>query len=168
MNEFAILVNRLTQSGTTVGASVEDLLDALALPEVYGRHILFNHLAKLHELLQPFGFVIRHNPLTHTFYMETHEAVQEAEQDSHLPDRLAATLLVVITLTYQEGEWISIERVTKFRKKSQRSVRADLKELADMGYVELDRKGGRARPGQKVAFEIDYDQFFRSLSNETE
>lgn len=168
MNEFAILVNRLTQAGATAGASVEDLLDALALPEVHGRHILFNRLAKLHEFLQPFGFVIRHNPLTHTFYMETHESIQEAEQDSHLPDRLAATLLVLITLTYQEGEWVSIERVTKFRKKSQRSVMADLKELADMAYVELDRKGGRVRPGQRVAFEIDYDQFFRNLSEETE
>ncbi|TFG11284.1 hypothetical protein EU537_12795 [Candidatus Thorarchaeota archaeon] len=168
MNEFAILVNRLTQSGTTVGASIDDLLDALALPEVYGRHVLFNQLAKLHELLQPFGFIIRHNPLTHTFYMETHEAAQEGEQDSHLPDRLAATLLVVITLTYQEGDWISIDRTTKFRKKSQRSVMADLRELTDMGYIELDKNGGRVRPGQKVAFEIDYDEFFRELTEEKE
>jgi hypothetical protein len=45
---------------------------------------------------------------------------------------------------------------------------ADLKELSDMTCVELDREGGRVRPGQRVAFEIDYDQFFRDPSEETE
>ncbi|MFW9933633.1 MAG: hypothetical protein ACFFDR_13375, partial [Candidatus Thorarchaeota archaeon] len=106
----------------------------------------------------------RHNPVSHVFYLDTDTSSDILLEDSPLPDRLAATLLVVITLAYQEGDWVSIDRIREFRRKARRSVVTDLRELSDMGYIELDGRGGKARPGSRVAFEIDYEAFFRKLA----
>ncbi len=165
MNEYAILMKLLTRSGNPIGAGVDDMLDALGLPEDIGRHILFNRLAELDRMITPVGLAIRHNPVSHVFYLDTESAGNLLIEDSPLPDRLAATLLVVMTLAFQEGDWVKIERIREFRRKARRSVMTDLRELSEMGYIELDGREGRARPGTRVAFEIDYEEFFRKLSH---
>lgn len=164
MNEYAILMKLLTRTGDPIGAGVDDMLDALGLPEESGRYILFQRLANLHQRIQPIGLVIRHNPVNHVFYLDTDPSSDILLEESPLPDRLAATLLVVITLSYQEGDWVSIDRIRQFRRKARRSVVTDLRELSDMGYIELDGRGGKARPGSRVAFEIDYEAFFKKLA----
>ncbi len=167
MNEYSVLMRLLTRTGNPIGAGVDDMLDALGLPEDAGRHVLFQRLSELHRRIAPVGLVIRHNPVSHVFYLDTDTSSDLILKDSPLPDRLAATLLVVITLAYQEGDWVSIDRIRQFRRKARRSVLTDLRELSDMGYIELDSRGGKARPGNRVAFEIDYETFFRRLA-ETE
>ncbi len=164
MNEYAILMKLLTRTGDPIGAGVDDMLDALGLPEGVGRHILFQRLAELHQRVTPVGLVIRHNPVSHVFYLDTDTSSDILLEESPLPDRLAATLLIVITLAYQEGDWVSIDRIKQFRRKARRSVVTDLRELSDMGYIDLDSRGGKARPGSRVAFEIDYGAFFRKLA----
>lgn len=164
MNEYAILMKLLTRTGNPIGAGVEDMLDALGLPEDSGRHILFRRLGELHKRVSPIGLVVKHNPINHVFYIDTSSQTDSIVEDSILPDRLAATLLIVITLAYQEGGVVSIDRVRKFRRKSKRGVVADLRELADMGYIELDSKKKEVQPGTRVAFEIDYERFFRKLA----
>lgn len=169
MNEYAILMKLLTRTGTPMGAGVEDMLDSLGLPEDVGRHVLFKRLGALHNKLLPLGLVIKHNPVSHVFYVDTSSQTDSVVEDSILPDRLAATLLIVITLAYQEGGIVSIERIRKFRKKSRRGVLTDLRELAEMDYVVLDTKANEVRPGDRVAFEIDYERFFRKLTgNDTQ
>jgi hypothetical protein len=147
-----------------MGAGMEDILDALGLPEGYGNHIVIQRLAGLHHQLKQLGLTIKHNPVAGVFYLDTLDDVQLVEDETTLPDRLAATLLVVITLTYQEGDWIPFNRVKEFRNKTMRGIREDLRELQDLGYVEVDKKGKQVRPGSKVAFEIDYESFFRKLA----
>ncbi len=164
MNEYAILIRMLTRTGNPIGAGVPDLLDALALPEDAGRHVLFKKLGSLQKQLKPLGLEIRHNPIDHVFYLDTSTRTQDSLEETPLPDRLASTLLVVITLAYQEGGWVSIDRVQKFRKKSRRGVRADLRELDSMGYTEFSDDNKKVRPGKRVGFEIDYESFFRNLS----
>ncbi|UCE09715.1 MAG: hypothetical protein JSW61_12190 [Candidatus Thorarchaeota archaeon] len=165
MNEFGILIRLLTRTGDPIGASVDDMLEALGLPEVSGRHPLYRKLAGLHRRLTPVGLAICHNPVHHVYYLD---AVVEADAEVHgsaLPDRLAATLLVVITLAYQEGGWVRIDQVRELRKKSLQGVRADLRELASLGYVEVDKGSKKVRPGMRVPFEIDYDTFFSELGS---
>ncbi len=164
-NEYAIIMKLITRSGNPMGAGMEDILDALGLPDGSGNHIVIRHLAGLHKHLQRLGLMIRHNPVNNVFYLDTLGSIEIAEEETPLPDRLAATLLVVITLTYQEGEWIPFTRVKEFRNKSIRGIREDLRELSDLGYVEIDKKGKRVRPGSRVAFEIDYESFFRKLAS---
>ena len=147
-----------------MGAGMEDVLDALGLPEGSGNHIAIQHLAGLHRQLKQLGLAIKHNPVARVFYLDTLDDVQLVEEETTLPDRLAATLLVVITLTYQEGDWVPFSRVKEFRNKTIRGIRDDLRELQDLGYVEVDKKGKQVRPGSKVAFEIDYESFFRKLA----
>ena len=154
----------LTRSGDPIGAGVDDMLDALGLPEDVGRHLLFQRLSELHQKIAPVGLVIRHNPVSHVFYLDTDTQSDIILEDTPLPDRLAATLLVVITLAYQEGGWVGIDRIRQFRRKAKRSVVTDLRELSDMGYIEYDGRAGKARPGTRVAFEIDYEAFFRKLA----
>ena len=163
MNEYIILMRLLTRSGNPIGAGVEDMLGALGLPEDIGRHILFRRLGALDRRLSEVGLMIRHNPIDHVFYLDTTVRSEQLLEESVLPDRLAATLLVVITLAYQEGGWVSIDRVREFRRKTRRGVRGDLKELAIQRYVEFDNSGIRVRPGSRVGFEIDYEAFFRRL-----
>ncbi len=162
MNEYAVLVKLLTRTGTPIGASIEDMLDALGLPEDTGRHLLFQKMGSLHKRVTPLGLFIRHNPVAGVFYLDTSDEVNLA-QTTALPDRLAATLLIVITLAYQEGGWVSVDRVREFRKKALRGVMKDLRELQGQGYVELDQDKKRVRIGTRVPFEIDYESFFKEL-----
>ena len=162
MNEYAVLVKLLTRTGTPIGASVEDMLDALGLPEDTGRHLLFQKMGSLHKRVTPLGLFIKHNPVAGVFYLDTSDKVNLA-QTAALPDRLAATLLIVITLAYQEGGWVTVERVREFRKKALRGVMTDLRELQSQGYVELDQDKKRVRIGTRVPFEIDYESFFKEL-----
>lgn len=163
MNEYIILMRLLTRPGNPIGAGVEDMLSALGFPEDAGRHILFKRLGSLDRLLSQVGLKIRHNPIDHVFYLDTVVRSEKLLEESILPDRLAATLLVVITLAYQEGGWVSMDRVSEFRRKTRRGVREDLKELALQGYIEFDDTGIHVRPGSRVAFEIDYEAFFKRL-----
>ena len=163
MNEYTILVRLLTRSGDPIGAGVEDMLGALGFPEDTGRHILFQRLGSLDRRLSQVGLRIRHNPIDHVFYLDAVVRSEQLLEESILPDRLAATLLVVITLAYQEGGWVSMDRVRELRRKTRRGVREDLKELTTQRYVEFDDTGTRVRPGSRVAFEIDYEAFFKRL-----
>jgi hypothetical protein len=164
MNEYSVLVKLLTRTGTPIGASIEDMLDALGLPEDVGRHILFQKLGSLHDRIRPIGLFIRHNPVSGVFYIDTSNEVAVPQDSSSLPDRLAATLLIVITLAYQDGGWVSIERVREFRKKALQGVMVDLRELQNQGYVEIDQDKKRVRLGTRVPFEIDYEAFFKDLA----
>jgi hypothetical protein len=158
----------LTRSGNPIGAGVDDMLDALGLPEDLGRDILFRRLGELHSKLEPIGLTIKHNPVSGVFYVDTLYQAKKKQEDSILTDRLAATLLIVITLAYQEGGWVSIDRVREFRKKSLRGVMEDLRELQNQGYIEMDQARKRVRLGLRVSFEIDYESFFRNLVSETQ
>ena len=164
MNEYSILMKMLTRTGDPIGAGVDDMLDVLGYPENIGRPVLFQRLGELHSRIEPIGLAIRHNPVSHVFYIDTDPRKEILLEDTPLPDRLAATLLVVITLAYQEGGWVSIDRIRQFRRKARRSVVTDLRELGEMGYIDVDTRAGKARPGTRVAFEIDYEGFFRKLA----
>jgi len=164
MNEYAVLVKLLTRTGTPIGASIDDMLDALGLPEDVGRHVLFQKLSDLHERVRPLGLVIKHNPISGVFYLDTSSEVRLPQDGTTLPDRLAATLLIVMTLAYQDGGWVNVERVREFRKKALQGVMVDLRELQSQGYVELDQDKKRVRLGTKVPFEIDYEAFFKDLA----
>lgn len=165
MNEYSILVKLLTRSGNPIGASVEDMLDALGLPEDVGRHILFQKLGSLHEKIKPLGLYIKHNPVAGVFYLDTSEQIDLPQESSALSDKLAATLLIVITLAYQEGGWVNIDRVREFRKKALRGVMEDLRNLQGMSYVEISQDKKEVRLGTRVPFEIDYETFFRDLAD---
>jgi hypothetical protein len=164
MNEYAVLVKLLTRTGTPIGASTEDMLDALGLPEDIGRHVLFKKLGSLHDRLKPIGLHIKHNPVSRVFYIDTLNEITVAQESTTLPDRLAATLLIVITLAYQEGGWVRIDRVREFRKKALQGVLLDLRELQNQGYIEIEQDRKRVRLGTKVPFEIDYEAFFKDLT----
>lgn len=164
MNEYSILIRLLTRSGDSIGAAVDDMIDALGLPEDAGRHIVYQRLASLHELLAPLGLMIKHNPTSHVFYLDTSGETDSLPEEAPLSDRLAATLLVLITLSYQLQEWVPIDKLVELRGKSKRSVMEDLKELSLLGYVEMGDKKTNARPGKRVSFEIDYEKFFQQLS----
>jgi len=164
VNEFAVLMRLLTQPGVPKGAGIQDMLDGMGLPDEAGRSILFKKLGQLERQLTGLGLQIKHDPIHHVFYIDIRENIEVPITEGHLPDRLAATLLVVLTLTYQEGGWVSIQRVKRFRKKSLRSVRADLRELEDLSFIQLDDDNQKVRPGYRVVSEIDYDSFFRKLT----
>ncbi len=164
MNEYAVLIKLLTRTGTPIGASVDDMLDALGLPEDIGRHLLFQKLGSLHKRISPLGLFVRHNPVAGVFYLDTSDEVNLAHEATALPDRLAATLLIVITLAYQEGGWVSVDRVREFRKKALKGVMTDLRELQGQGYVEIEQDRKRVRLGTRVPFEIDYESFFKELA----
>ncbi|MHA1944094.1 MAG: hypothetical protein ACW96M_06835, partial [Candidatus Thorarchaeota archaeon] len=71
MNEYAILMKLLTRSGDPIGAGVDDMLDALGLPEDIGREVLFRRLGELHSRLEPVGLTIKHNPVSSVFFVDT-------------------------------------------------------------------------------------------------
>lgn len=163
MNEYAILMKMLTRSGDPIGASVEDLLDALGLPEDTGRHLLFQRMGELSKRLNPIGLEIKHNPLYGVFHIDAVKSPNLPDSGNTLPDRLAATLLIVITLAYQEGGWVTLDRIRQFRRKTMRGVMTDLRELESDGYVEIDRGTKRVRLGQRASFQVDYESFFSEL-----
>ncbi len=167
MNEYSILIRMLTRPGTPMGATLEDMVDILGLPADLGRHVVLSLLSGLNERLRPLGLTIRHNPLEHVFYLDVHGVLENELMSNQLPDRLAATLIVVMTLSYQEGGWVALDRVQQFRRKTLRSVQDDVRELVALGYLEFDSTKKHVRPGSRVGFEIDQQSVFRSMQDES-
>ncbi len=167
-NEYTILMNLLTRSGRPIGAGIDDLLDALGYPELAGRSVLFQLLASLHSLLEPLGLAIRYNPIDDVFYIDLHSTVDIGIDQQVLPDRLAATLLAVVTLAYQIGDWVSLKQVQEIRKKSLKGIRDDLRELEARGYVEYDRDNKMVRPGVRAPVELDFEEIFKSIAKSKE
>lgn len=165
-NEYWVILRLVTRSGSVIGAGVDDMLDALGLPEDVGRHHLFQRLSELEEQLSPLGMTIHYNPISRVFYLDTRGTAEVSGEEEQLPDRLAATLLTVVTLAYREGGWVPIDQIRDLRRKTSRSVLEDLRELAKQQYVEIDRQGKRVRPGSRVPFEVDFDAFFQRLSED--
>ncbi|MHA1246971.1 MAG: hypothetical protein ACTSPE_06560 [Candidatus Thorarchaeota archaeon] len=167
LNEYSVMVQLMTRRGRPMGAAIDDLLNALGYPESAGRGVLFHKMAALHKLLRPLGLALRYNPVDAVFYIDV-TGPETLPSRGILSDRLAATLLVVITLSCQEGGWVPIKRVRSLRRKTLRGLMTDLRELESMGYVEFDQSGKSVRPGVRVPFEIDYEGFFRQLSSTEE
>ncbi|RDE12761.1 MAG: hypothetical protein C4K47_07275 [Candidatus Thorarchaeota archaeon] len=165
-NEYWVILKLITRSGSVIGAGVDDMLDALGLPEDVGRHHLFRRLSELEDRLLPLGMTIRYNPIGRVFYLDTKGTVDSLSDEEQLPDRLAATLLTVITLAYRDGGWVPMDQVRDLRRKTSRSVLEDLRELAKQQYVEIDKARKRVRPGPRVPFEVDFEAFFQRLSEE--
>jgi hypothetical protein len=165
-NEYWVILRLITRSGSVIGAGVDDILDALGLPEDVGRHYLFQRMSELEQRLSPLGMAIRYNPISRVFYLDTMGTVESKSEEEQLPDRLAATLLTVITLAYREGGWVPMDQIRDLRRKTSRSVLEDLRELAKQQYVEIDRARKRVRPGPRVPFEVDFEAFFQRLSEE--
>ncbi|MEM4734790.1 MAG: hypothetical protein QXS20_03650 [Candidatus Thorarchaeota archaeon] len=163
MNEYAILMELLTRPGAPMGSGVAEMLEALGLHGDIGRGLLFRRLAGLHYQLRPLGLCIRFNPAYDVFYVDLARTVSGSDVRGTLPDRLAATLLIVISLTYRDGDWVSLDEVRQLRKKSLRSVLEDIRDLASRGYVEFDRSTNRVRPGFRASAGIDLDRTLREL-----
>jgi hypothetical protein len=167
-NEYWVILRLVTRSGSIIGAGVDDMLDALGLPEDVGRHHLFQRLSELEKQLSPLGLAIRYNPINNVFYLDTKGIADSSSEETQLPDRLAATLLTVVTLAYREGGWVPLDQIRDLRRKTSRSVLEDLRELSRQQYVEIDATKKRVRPGPRVPFELDFEAFFQRLSEEKE
>ncbi len=165
MNEFTILMKLLTRTGDPIGSSMEDMLEALDVPEDVGPQYVYSLLKGLHLKLKEIGLTIQFNPLSQVYYIDTVTSFEAIPDESGLADRLAATLLIIITLAFQEGGWVSLGRIKEFRRKSLAGIRADIRDLESLGYVEFDRINEQVRPGTRIPFEIDYEEFFRRLSD---
>ncbi len=161
-NEFSVLMSALTRPGNPPGANISDLIEVLGYPVDPGRTIVFRLLAGLDRILHQVGLRIAFNPVEDVFFIDV--TARGKEDRTRLPDRLAATLLAVIALSYRERDWVQVSQVRRVRRKTMRSVRADLRELQVLGYVEFSDDGTRVRPGIRVSFEVDHDEFFRALS----
>ncbi len=166
MNEYSILMRLLTRPGSPMGATLDDMVDILGLPADMGRHVVLGLLSSLNQQLRPLGLMIRHNPLEHVFYLDVYGNVENELMSNLLSDRLAATLFVVMTLAYQEGGWVSLDRIREFRRKTLRSLREDVRELVALGYLEFDSTKKNVRPGSRVSFEVDQQSVIR-LSGES-
>ncbi len=165
MNEFAALMILLTRSHDGIrGAPSEEILKALHWPDKLGRAELQKKLSEFDTYLHPLGLQVRVNPLNDFWFVAFRQDISEfvAQNPFGGKPRLPATLLATIICMVQHGNKVPISAVREIRKKE--TVQEDLKQLANLGYVEITGENVSLTP--LIGYQLDLINLFEAI-NET-
>jgi len=166
MNEFTILMHLLSnkKNKIQIGASKEEILKAL---NIHGKNesIYFQNLiTHLSSYIEPLGLQIRFNPLSTRWYIAfdifTSDFVSANPFEGR--PRLAATLFCTLIYCLKNLGIAKIQDIKEIRKK--KHVIEDLKELRNMGYLQLDEKLGKVNLTPLIGYQLDLNKLFIKLA----
>ncbi|MHA1913464.1 MAG: hypothetical protein ACW986_09220 [Promethearchaeota archaeon] len=166
MNEFTILMHLLSEKTNIVhiGATKEEILKKLNL---YGKnesvyfHNLITHLS---SYIEPLGLQIRFNPLSSHWYIAFETAASEfvSANPFESKPRLAATLFCTLICCLKDMGRGKIHDIKEIRKK--KYVVKDLKELQEIGYLELDEDLGSVSLTPLIGYQLDLNKLLVKLA----
>jgi len=147
-----------------IGATKEEILKAI---NIHGKNesIYFQSLiTHLSNYIEPVGLQIRFNPLSSRWYIAFERYLSDffsANPFEGYP-RLAATLFCTLICCLKNLGIAKIQDIKEIRKK--KHVIEDLKELQNMGYLELDDKLGKVCLTPLIGYQLDLNKLFIKLA----
>ena len=166
MNEFTILVYILSKkvNNVEIGATKEEIIKKLNFQGKNESVYFHNLIVQLSNYLEPLGLQIRFNPLSSHWYLAFEMATSDLIYANPFEDkpRLAATLFCVLICCLKNSGIGRIHDIEKLRKK--KTVREDLKELRNRGYIEIDDDLGQLRLTPLIGYQLDLNKLFIKLT----
>ena len=166
MNEITILMHLLSKKieSFQMGATQEEIIKIL---NINGKNesIYFQNLIRhLSNFIKPLGLQIRFNSLSSRWYIAFEMDTADLISANPFEDkpRLAATLFCTIICCLKSKGSGSIQQVKDIRKK--KHVLADLKELEEMGYLDLYENLNRVKLTPLIGYHLDLNNLFIKLS----
>jgi hypothetical protein len=119
------------------GATEDEILDSLHIPQKVGKSEMQKKLAALDSYLQPLGMHVRENPLDEHWFVAFRDEVTDLADINPFSGhpRLAATLLATIICVLKFGNQVPIDALHEIRHK--KGVQQDLKDLQKLHYVDF-------------------------------
>ncbi|MFW9876354.1 MAG: hypothetical protein ACFFG0_24935 [Candidatus Thorarchaeota archaeon] len=166
MNEFTILMNLLSTKvdESHIGASKEEILKKL---NIHGKNesIYFQNLiTNLSSYIEPLGLQIRFNPLSSRWYIAFEILTSDffSANPFEGKPKLAATLFCTLICCLKNLGNAKIQDIKKVRNK--KYIFEDLKELQNMGYLEIDNKLGKVNLTSLIGYQLDLNKLFIKLA----
>jgi len=166
MNEITILMHLLSKKidSFQMGATQEEIFKTL---NIYGKNesAYFQNLIRhLSNFIEPLGLQIRFNPMSSRWYIAFEMDTSDLVSANPFEDkpRLAATLFCTIICCLKSKGTANIQLVKDIRKK--KHVLADLKELKEMGYLDLNENLNRVKLTPLIGYHLDLNNLFNKLS----
>ena len=166
MNEISVLMHLLTRKITLdkIGASEEEILDALNL-KTKNKSIYFRYLvANLSKYIENLGLQVRYNPLDEHWFITFDQDVSDLVSANPFENqpKIAATLFCTLSCCFKNSGACKVHEIVELRKK--KGVREDLKVLEKKGYVILDKKFDQVRLTPLIGYELDLNALFTKLA----
>lgn len=166
MNEFSILIQLLSRNINKIqkGATEDELTEAMSLGGKNKFIQLQTVLNNLSKYIEPLGLQIKFNPLDFHWFISHDEDLDDLVSANPFEDkpRLAASLFSVLVLALKNLGNAKISEIKKIRKK--KGIKRDLKDLEDMGYVQMFENLGYVKLTPLIGYEIDLQKLFNNVS----
>ena len=147
-----------------MGASEEEVLDALNL-KTKNKSIRFQYLiANLSKYVQNLGLQVRYNPLDEHWFISFDQEVSDVISANPFENhpKIAATLFCTLACSFKNSGSCMIHEISELRKK--KGVREDLKILEKKGYIVIDKKSDRVHLTPLIGYELDLNALFTNLA----
>jgi len=166
MNEISILMHLLSRKITAdkLGASEEEILDALGL-KTRNKSIQFQNLiANLSKYIEKLGLQVRYNPLDEHWFISFEQDVSDVISANPFENqpKIAATLFCTLACCIKNSGSCMIHEISELRKK--KGVKEDLKILEKKGYILIDKKSDRVHLTPLIGYELDLSSLFTNLA----
>lgn len=168
MNEYSILMNLLSGPNPLnpeyLGATEDQICEALGLTGKNGRAALFKLLEQFSRSIMPFGLLLRQNPLNHYWYLTQSAEIENFNHTNPLLNsiRLGATLCTILLYCISTGKPISIEELQNLREK--KSIQTDLDELVQKRLIIIENQFIHLHPN--LGYYFDFEQFLEYIEKE--
>ncbi|MFX1480973.1 MAG: hypothetical protein ACFFCI_23055 [Promethearchaeota archaeon] len=166
MNETTVLMHLLSKKINKfhIGATKEEILKILNL-KGKNESIFFQDLIiHLSNYLEPIGLQIRFNPLNTRWYIafETRSSDFISANPFEGKPRLAATLFCSLICCLENNGTGKVQDLKEIRKK--KKIIDDLKELSEMGYLDLDLSKSEVRLTPLIGYQLDLNKLFTKFA----
>lgn len=165
MNEFSALMYLLTREGDSErGASEDELLKVLHLPERIGKAELQKKLMNFDSYVQTLGLRVRNNLLDGHWFVTFSDEVTNLTAINPFANnpRLAATLLATIICAFKFGNQIPSDAIQEVRQK--KSVQRDLNDLEKLYYLEI--AGDIVSLTPLIGYQLDLFSLFDAINQQ--
>lgn len=147
-----------------MGASEEEILDALNL-KTKNKSIRFQYLvANLSKYIENLGLQVMYNPLDEHWFISFDQDISDLVSANPFENqpKIAATLFCTLACCFKSSGTCKIHEIVELRKK--KGVLDDLKILEKMGYVVIDKKLDQVRLTPLIGYELDLNALFTKLA----
>ena len=162
MNEITILMHLLSKKINKfhIGATREEILKSLNLKGKNESVFFQNLIIHLSNYLEPVGLQIRFNPLSARWYIafEVHSSDFISANPFEGKSRLAATLFCSLICCLKNFGIGRVRDIKEIRNK--KNVIDDLKELKEMGYLELGQGNKEVKLTPLIGYQVDLNKLF--------
>ena len=171
MNELGILLHILSQRtpitktnwiNSEFGATEEEICKTLKFEGKNQRTQFLNILKEFTNFIMPLNLEVRQNMFNQKWFLTQQNTIQEFFKTNPFLNkkRLAATMIIIISLCITQNGETTISEIKKIRKK--KDITDDLKDLEELNLITQDDQNNISLH-PNIGYYVNIDQFLEIL-----